>query len=29
MDDGLIVNETPDGASADECVEYGRKLAAF
>jgi flavorubredoxin len=29
MDDGLIVNETPDGASADECVEYGRKLAVF
>ena len=29
FDDGLIVNETPDGASADECVEYGRKLAAF
>ena len=29
MDDGLIVNETPDGGSADECVEYGRKLAAF
>ncbi|MDL2264251.1 flavodoxin [Synergistaceae bacterium OttesenSCG-928-I11] len=29
LDDGLIVNETPDGGSADECVEYGRKVAAF
>ena len=29
FDDGLIVNETPEGESADECVEYGRKLAAF
>ena len=29
FDDGLIVNESPDGESADECVEYGRKLAAF
>ncbi|MDR1481277.1 MAG: flavodoxin [Synergistaceae bacterium] len=28
VDDGLIVNETPDGASADECVEYGKKIAA-
>ena len=29
MDDGLIVNETPDGEKADLCVEYGRKIAAF
>lgn len=29
MDDGLIVNEAPDGESADKCVEYGKKLAAF
>jgi flavodoxin short chain len=28
VDDGLIVNEAPDGASADECVAYGRKIAA-
>lgn len=29
FDDGLIVNESPDGDSAEECIEYGRKLAAF
>lgn len=29
MDDGLIVHETPEGGSADQCVEYGRKAAAF
>jgi flavodoxin short chain len=28
-DDGLIIHETPDGDSADQCVEYGRKIAAF
>ncbi len=29
LDEGLAVNETPSGASADLCVEYGRKIAAF
>ncbi len=29
FDDGLIVNESPDGDSAEECIEYGRKIAAF
>lgn len=29
MDDGLIVNETPDGEKADICVEYGQKIARF
>jgi len=28
IDDGLIVHETPEGASADECVAWGGKLAA-
>jgi flavodoxin short chain len=28
VDDGLIVHETPDGASADECVAWGKKLAS-
>ena len=29
LDDGLIVHETPEGESADQCVGYGRKAAAF
>jgi flavodoxin short chain len=29
LDDGLIVNETPNGESADLCLAYGKKLAAF
>ncbi|MDR1021408.1 MAG: flavodoxin [Synergistaceae bacterium] len=29
LDDGLIVNETPDGDKADSCVAYGKKIAAF
>ena len=29
LDDGLIVNETPDGESASLCEEYGKKLAEF
>ena len=29
LDDGLIVHETPEGESADSCVEYGKKAAAF
>lgn len=29
MDDGLIVNETPDDEKADICVEYGRAIARF
>jgi flavodoxin short chain len=26
--DGLIVHETPEGESADECVAYGEKIAS-
>jgi flavodoxin short chain len=29
LDDGLIVHETPEGESADQCVAYGKKIAAF
>jgi len=29
LDDGLIVQETPDGESADQCIGYGAKIAAF
>ncbi|MDR1515626.1 MAG: flavodoxin [Synergistaceae bacterium] len=29
LDDGLIVNETPDGDKAALCLEYGKKIAAF
>ncbi|MDR1944452.1 MAG: flavodoxin [Synergistaceae bacterium] len=29
LDDGLTVHETPEGESADLCVEYGKKIAAF
>lgn len=29
VDDGLIVNETPEGESADRCIAYGKQLAAF
>ncbi|MDR3255976.1 MAG: flavodoxin [Synergistaceae bacterium] len=29
LDDGLIVHETPEGESADACLDYGKKLAAF
>jgi flavodoxin short chain len=29
LDDGLIVNEAPDGESANQCLAYGKKLAAF
>jgi flavorubredoxin len=25
--DGLTVRETPDGASADECIAFGRSIA--
>lgn len=28
FDKGLICNETPDGDSAEECVEYGKQIAA-
>ena len=26
LDEGLIINEFPDGEDADKCVEYGKKL---
>jgi flavodoxin short chain len=29
LDDGLIVHETPEGESADQCAAYGKKIAAF
>jgi flavodoxin short chain len=29
LDDGLIVHETPDDASAQECVTYGGRIAKF
>lgn len=29
MDDGLIVNEAPEGEKAELCLAYGRKLAVF
>jgi flavorubredoxin len=29
LDEGLIINETPDGEKADQCVAYGAKIAAF
>jgi flavorubredoxin len=29
LDDGLIVHEAPDGESAEQCVGYGAKIAAF
>jgi flavodoxin short chain len=29
LDDGLIVQETPNGESADNCVAYGKRIAAF
>ncbi|MDR3280782.1 MAG: flavodoxin [Synergistaceae bacterium] len=28
VDDGLIVHETPEGASAEQCVAFGVKLAS-
>lgn len=28
VDDGLIVHETPEGESEDQCAAYGRKIAA-
>jgi hypothetical protein len=29
LDEGFIINETPDGEKADQCVAYGAKIAAF
>jgi flavodoxin short chain len=29
LDDGLMVHETPEGDSEQECVAYGGKIAAF
>ncbi|MDR0651710.1 MAG: flavodoxin [Synergistaceae bacterium] len=29
LDEGLIINESPDGEKADECIAYGAKIAAF
>jgi flavodoxin short chain len=29
LDEGLIINETPDGEKADQCAAYGAKIAAF
>ena len=29
LDDGLMVNETPDDDDVDNCKNYGAKLAAF
>jgi flavodoxin short chain len=29
LDEGLIINEAPDGEKADQCVAYGAKIAAF
>lgn len=29
LDDGLIVHETPDGESAEQCEAYGKKAASF
>ena len=29
LDEGLIINEAPDGEKADLCVAYGAKIAAF
>jgi flavodoxin short chain len=29
LDDGLMAHETPEGESIDECVAYGKRIAAF
>jgi flavodoxin short chain len=29
LDEGLIINEAPEGEKADKCVAYGAKIAAF
>jgi flavorubredoxin len=29
LDDGLMVHEAPDAESETQCVDYGKKIAAF
>jgi flavorubredoxin len=29
LDDGLMVHEMPDAESETQCVDYGKKIAAF